>query len=236
MKQGIGIVGCGRSGTSFLIKILHANGVEVGNCTGGTLENLNVRAINDAYLADHFNAIVRSGLPYGNLPHDEIIVTDEHVQLQAVDVIENLKSRSVDYYAFKDPRTTVLHDIWIKHVDVVIGVFRNPHEVAESYMKLLDPYYNESAKQDGYKVMLDYWLRFNQSLIHVFENTNKPKFMLEFDNTINVQIENLFQSLDLIKYNVSYDFNPSLKHENQSLNLSDKGLSDTYEQLLKLKS
>jgi hypothetical protein len=233
MKQGIGIVGCGRSGTSFLIKILHANGVEVGNCTGGTLENLNVRAINDAYLADHYNAIVRSGTPYGNLPQEEIIVPDTAIHSHAEDVIEDLKSRSNNYFAFKDPRTTILHDIWIKHVDIVIGVFRNPHEVSESYMKLLSPYYNESEKENGYSVMLDYWLRFNQSLLHVFKNTDKPKFMLEFDDTINEQIANLFESLDLIKYNISHDFNPSLKHENQSLNLSDKRLSDTYEQLLK---
>ena len=70
-------------------------------------------------------------------------------------------------------------------------------------MKLLSPYYNESEKENGYSVMLDYWLRFNQSLLHVFKNTDKPKFMLEFDDTINEQIANLFESLDLIKYNIS---------------------------------
>ena len=236
MKQGIGILGCGRSGTSFLIKILHANGVEVGNCTGGTLENLNVRAVNDAYLAHYYNATVRSAMPYGELPQGEIIVTDQTIHSHAKDVIEDLKSTNTEYYAFKDPRTTILHDIWLKHVDIVIGVFRNPHEVSESYMKLLGTYYDDSTKHEGYNIMLNYWLRFNQSLLHVFENTNKPKFMLEFDETINQQIITLFDSLDLVKYNISHDFNPNLKHENQPLNLSDKRLGDTYEQLLKWRS
>ena len=65
-----------RSGTSFLIKILHANGVYVGNCTGGTLENLDARSINDPYLSSHFKAIKNSSMPYGELQNTEIEVLE----------------------------------------------------------------------------------------------------------------------------------------------------------------
>tara|TARA_Y100000310_G_C20620430_1_gene782983 strand:- start:188 stop:910 length:723 start_codon:yes stop_codon:yes gene_type:complete len=234
-KKGIAITGCGRSGTSFLIKVLHANGVSVGRCTGGTLENLEVRAINDSYLANNFKAIKNSQKPYGVLPDDEISVNAE-AQQNSKQVINNLKSISSNYWAFKDPRTTVLHDMWLKHVDVVVGVFRNPHEVAESYMKLLGVYFNDSSRDQGYEIMLNYWLRFNQSLLYIFENTDKPKFMLEFNNNINEQVVELFDFLELPKHNNSNDFNPSLKHENKDLNFSNSQIEETYNKLLKLKN
>ena len=42
MNKSILILGSGRSGPSFLSNLLHANGVNAGECTGGTMENLKV--------------------------------------------------------------------------------------------------------------------------------------------------------------------------------------------------
>ena len=67
-----------------------------------------------------------------------------------------------------------------------------------SYMKLLSPYYNDSEKENGYNVMLDYWLRFNQSLLHVFENTNKPVGFNSSDIKYNPLIK-YFTKVHLIK-------------------------------------
>ena len=236
-KKVISILGCGRSGTSFLIKVLAANGVAVGRCTGGTLENLDVRAINDAFLAYHFHAVKNSGMPYGILPPGEIEV-DDNTRRNAIHVIDELKHNSVSHCAFKDPRTTVLHHAWIDWVDYVIGVYRNPYEVADSYMKLLESYYgNDPKNEEGYKNMLSYWKRFNQSLIHVFETTDKPKFMIDFNGNVNEQIYKLFEFLDLTKINNSNDFDPNQKHQNvgPDLVLSDD-LEQTYKKLKNIKN
>lgn len=235
--KGIGIFGCGRSGTSFLIKILHANGVYVGNCTGGTLENLDARSINDPYLSSHFKAIKNSSMPYGELPNTEIEVLD-YAQEKTSQFANKMNSEcSGKYWGFKDPRTTILHDMWVKHADYIVGVFRNPYEVAESYMKLLGVYFDNSSKEQGYEIMLNYWLRFNQSLLYIFKNTDKPKFMLEFNNNMNEQVNNLFKGLELPKHNNSHDFNALLKHENKDLNFdTHHKLEETYNKLVKLKT
>ena len=229
-KKGIAITGCGRSGTSFLIKALHANGVSVGRCTGGTLENLEVRAINDSYLANNFKAIKNSQKPYGVLPDDEISVNAE-AQQNSKQVINNLKSISPNYWAFKDPRTTVLHDMWVKHCDIIIGVFRNPVEVVQSYMKLLDIYYLDN-KEEGYVNMLNYWKRFNKSLLHVFKNSDKPKYMIDFNGDVENQIDILFNELNIEKIHFDYDKNK--KEQNSDSIYEDSDVINIYEELKKL--
>ena len=84
--------------------------------------------------------------------------------------------------------------------------------------------------------MLNYWLRFNQSLLHIFKHTDKPKFMLEFNNNMNEQVNNLFKGLELPKHNNSHDFNALLKHENKDLNFNNNQIEEIYNKLLKIKN
>ena len=227
--KSIVIIGSGRSGTSFLSNLLHSNGVYVGNCTPGTLENTEVRKINDSYLEKYYNGITRSKTPYGILPDDEIIVNDEYQKksLEFVnsmnDKVDNIVGASwwnegvSSYWSFKDPRTTVLHDMWVKHCDIVVGVFRNPVEVTNSYVELLGVYYPDN-KEEAYDVMLNYWKRFNQSLLHVFETSDKEKYLLDFNDDVEKQTKNLFSNLEIDLTNFTYDKNK--KHQN-SIDVTD---------------
>ena len=217
MNKSILILGSGRSGTSFLSNLLHANGVKAGECTGGTMENLKVRQINESYLSKYFQGQTRSKTPYGILPDEEIKVDTEFQEYSKNFVSEMNGSssqwwdNSTSWWMMKDPRTTLLHDMWVKHFDVVIGVFRHPVEVTNSYVELLGVYYPDN-KEEAYDVMLNYWKRFNQSLLHVFETSDKEKYLLDFNDDVEKQTKNLFSNLEIDLKNFTYDKNK--KHQN----------------------
>ena len=223
MNKSILILGSGRSGTSFLSNLLHANGVKAGECTGGTMENLKVRQINESYLSKYFQGQTRSKTPYGILPDEEIKV-DEEFQEYSKNFVSEMNGsssqwwdNSTSWWMMKDPRTTLLHDMWVKHFDVVIGVFRHPVEVTNSYVELLGVYYPDN-KEEAYDVMLNYWKRFNQSLLHVFETSDKEKYLLDFNDDVEKQTKNLFSNLEIDLTNFTYDKNK--KHQN-SIDVTD---------------
>ena len=223
MNKSILILGSGRSGTSFLSNLLHANGVRAGECTGGTMENLKVRQINESYLSKYFQGQTRSKTPYGILPDEEIKV-DTEFQEYSKNFVSDMNGsssqwwdNSTSWWMMKDPRTTLLHDMWVKHFDVVIGVFRHPVEVTNSYVELLGVYYPDN-KEEAYDVMLNYWKRFNQSLLHVFETSDKEKYLLDFNDDVEKQTKNLFSNLEIDLRNFTYDKNK--KHQN-SIDVTD---------------
>ena len=223
MNKSILILGSGRSGTSFLSNLLHANGVKSGECTSGTMENLKVRQINESYLSKYFQGQTRSKTPYGILPDEEIKV-DTEFQEYSKNFVSDMNGsssqwwdNSTSWWMMKDPRTTLLHDMWVKHFDVVIGVFRHPVEVTNSYVELLGVYYPDN-KEEAYDVMLNYWKRFNQSLLHVFETSDKEKYLLDFNDDVEKQTKNLFSNLEIDLTNFTYDKNK--KHQN-SIDVTD---------------
>ena len=233
MNKSILILGSGRSGTSFLSNLLHANGVKAGECTGGTMENLKVRQINESYLSKYFQGKTRSKTPYGILPDEEIVVDSEFQEYSKNFVSEMNGSssqwwdNSTSWWMMKDPRTTLLHDMWVKHFDVVIGVFRNPTEVVNSYMKLLDVYFPDD-KQEGYDIMLNYWKRFNQSLLYTFENYDKEKYLIDFNGDIEKQIKKVFGSLGVNVVNYNYDGN---KKHHDSSEIQNEEVEKIYDKL-----
>lgn len=236
MNKSIVILGSGRSGTSFLSNLLFKNGVLAGQCTSGTLENLKVREINEACLTKFYGATTRSKLPYGVLPNSEIKVESEF-QEKAKNFVDEMNSNtdgqwwddSNSFWMMKDPRTTLLHDMWVKHFDVVIGVFRNPTEVVESYMKLLDVYYT-GDKNVGYDNMLNYWKRFNTSLLYSLDNYDKEKYLIDFNGDVEKQIKEMCRNLGINL--VNYNYNENQKHHHSS-EIKDKEAKLIYERLKK---
>lgn len=235
MNKSIIILGSGRSGTSFLSNLLHSNGVYAGSCTPGTMESIRVREINESYLSKNFQAETRSKTPYGILPDEEIKV-DEEFQGHAKTYMEEMDAtggqwwdNSTSWWMMKDPRSTLLHDMWVKHFDVLIGVFRNPEEVANSYVELLGVYYPDD-KEKAYDVMLDYWKRFNQSLLYTFENSDKEKYLLDFNADVEKQTKKMFRNLGINLVNYTYDKNK--KHQNSTTSTEIK----VYEKLKSMRN
>jgi hypothetical protein len=168
----IAVVGMGRSGTTFAIDLLGRLGVFLDSVNWAS-EHEDARAINDGYLEQFFGA--RPGRPYGRLPQGEIRIEDPAWRARVDRFVHAMDERCdrAQGWAFKDPRTTILWDMWSRHFDVVVGVYRAPMLVADSYLSqkwISGPFPR--------RVAIEYWLRFNRSLVWIADHPAPAEFFL----------------------------------------------------------
>jgi hypothetical protein len=195
-KRRIAIVGMGRSGTSFLAKFCAKSGIYMGKIKGGKFEHSVGRQINDAILTERFGA--REGRPYGSLPPEEIRV-DGSWRLTVEEFIRDMDAQAAAiptarYWGYKDPRTTVLHSLWLDHFDVVVGIFRRPQDVIDSY--LAQHWISGWFKR---RTALKYWMRFNSSLLHIADTVGprKPVYIIDYNADVPHQLRRLCEVLDV---------------------------------------
>lgn len=180
----------GRSGTTVVTELLQGSGVFLDE-VNWAFEHDDARAVNDSYLEYRFGA--RPGLPYGRLPDDEITVEEQDWRDRARAFIAAMDERAngSGMWAFKDPRTTILHDLWLEHIDVVVGVFRRPDHVVDSYMaqgwiKGLRPR----------RTALRYWERFNHSLLRILDE-DRPSYLVETSSDLLEQLDEVNRALGI---------------------------------------
>ena len=193
--QRIAIVGMGRSGTTYITEFLGKCGVFLDEVNWAQEHEL-ARLVNDTALERELGA--RKGLPYGKLPSSEIELSD-YWRMLANFFIRFMDTQAQSrggarYWAFKDPRTTILHSIWLDPFDIIIGMFRDPAEVVASYLgqRWVGGWFKQCTA-------LNYWKRFNQSLLHI-HNTFKDKkqvFILDYNDEIAEQSAALCGKLGL---------------------------------------
>lgn len=199
MDRGVGVrrivvLGMGRSGTSFLTRFLAECGVYVDEVSD-KYEHSGARRINEAILQELFGA--RPGRPYGNLPEGEIRVPVTW-HARATEFIEYMDGQASKiegrYWAFKDPRTTILHSLWVSHFDVIVGIFRAPEQVVESM--IARGWISGLGKR---RIALSYWLRFNKSLMEVWRSVqgSKPMYVVDYNADIDVQMSRLCRELGI---------------------------------------
>ena len=228
--QRIVVVGMGRSGTTFLTEFLGKCGVFLDE-VNWAFEHELARLVNDTLLAKEFGA--RAGLPYGRLP-DQEIVSSEYWRTMAAFFVKYMDARmqingGATSWAFKDPRTTVLHDIWLDHFDVVIGVFRAPQEVAASYVG--KGWISGFRKE---RIALDYWKRFNKSMLEIFRRSEGKKqvFILNYNQEMEPQTTLLCERLNLpISLEARSLFTRELNHYPDPILSSDAEAVSIYEDL-----
>lgn len=232
MKR-IVILGMGRSGTSFLARFLGECGVYFDEVSE-KYEHSQARLINDSILAELFGA--RPGLPYGKLPAEEIQLSDFwHAKVNGF--IEYMSSRaqevgSAPYWAFKDPRTTILHSLWIQHFDVIIGTFRSPQQVMESYVS--------KGWIDGWqkhRQALEYWFRFNQSLLKIYENSQgvKPMYVMDYNGDVLAQTARLCSKLGIpLSDRAQALYDKKHNHFSTAPALNNRKMIQMYESLRKI--
>jgi hypothetical protein len=203
--SGIAILGMGRSGTTFLTESLARCGVYVGGVNWAH-EHEGVRAINDELLARFCGARIGT-LPYGRIREFSI---PESYRRRAAEVVEQLGSGRRDsgapYWAFKDPRTTLLHRLWLDKVDVIMGIFRHPTEVARSYIE-----HRFVNVPNALEVLTDYWLSFNRVLVDLCHSSECSMHLLHFNGQIEQQLRRLVERIGLA-YHPTIEFKPALKH------------------------
>ena len=207
----VAVLGMGRSGTTYICKFLDECGVYTDEVNWAHEHELG-RLINDTILAQHYGA--RVGLPYGKLPAEELVVPENWHQLARC-FIRYMDAQAAAkgggrYWLFKDPRTTILHSIWLDHFDIIVGMFRLPQEVVASYVgqKWVTGWRNRRR-------VLDYWMRFNQSMLHVYDHYRgkKPIYILNYNGDQRAQTEALCRELGIqITPAAAACFQESLRH------------------------
>lgn len=181
------ILGCGRSGTGILTRILAENGWSVpvefvtSNYEDRLISGLNENILN-YYDFNYFN--IDGEIHPTKLPE---IFSDQIEAL--IDYYKRLKNPLI-----KDPRMLFLSNCWIKHIDYeFIGIFRDPLEVAESHLKL---YPNRS--RDEY---LKLWLNYNEQLLRLHKYSSFPILDFNSDTFINDIAGKLQVEISSSKYN-----------------------------------
>jgi hypothetical protein len=209
MKR-LAVIGMGRSGTSFLASFLARSGVyfdDVKLADKGKFrkaEHRGAREINDAILKERFAADANP--PYGNLPADEIVLEEPWPSRAAAFVAQlDERAAAVDpapaYWGVKDPRITVLHSAWLDKFDVLVGIFRDPLDVVESYLAQ-----NWVHGDDPRGTALAFWTRFNQSLLAIPAiYPDKPLHVVDFNADVPAQLETLCNRLELPRVEAAFD-------------------------------
>jgi hypothetical protein len=179
----ITILGMGRSGTSFLSEFLDKCGVYADEVNWAHEHEFG-RLINDTILAQQFGA--RPGLPYGKLPNKVLTIQQldywKMLTAQMVRYIETCAQvEGASAWVFKDPRTTLLHEIWLEHFDVLIGMYRPPQEVIASYLG--QKWITGLRKK---RIALEYWKTFNRHLLEILRGYQgkKTTFLLPYDEHV----------------------------------------------------
>jgi hypothetical protein len=230
----IAIVGMGRSGTTYITEFLGKCGVFLDEVNWAYEHELG-RLINDTILEREFGA--RPGLPYGRLPDHEIKLSDYWHRMARFFVkymdMRAEREDNIGYWAFKDPRTTVLHSIWLENFDIIIGMFRKPQEVVASYI-------GQGWVRGFWKkqLVLSYWKRFYKSLLHIYDTYKDKKeiYILNYNEDMSVQTSILCDKLKIIPTPEAKSlFNTSLKHYNEDEFPKDKEARDLYDALMDIR-
>jgi len=145
MSDPVVILGMHRSGTSFLVRTLNLAGLwlggddqlhtiegraKIGN-PKGNYENREGIDINDAILA-------RSGGSWYNPPKQLITNVDDEARIVALcKTLENEMPDEYRRWGWKDPRTVLTLDIWLKALKsnvFIVASYRHPSAVAKSLL------------------------------------------------------------------------------------------------------
>jgi hypothetical protein len=233
--ERIAVLGMGRSGTSYLAELLSACGVFADGVTGKHEHELG-RLINDTILAREFGA--RPGRPYGRLSREEIVLSG-HWERMAGCFVQYMDARAASagngarYWVFKDPRTTILHHIWAPHFGVFVGIFRAPQDVAASF---IGRGWIRGWRRS--RIALEYWKRFNQSLLHLHRTVAPTKrfLLLDYDGDLDRQTAALCERLGLPRPEAARRlYQSGLKHYTRPALPRDREARQIYQALMDLR-
>jgi len=220
-----------RSGTSFLARALNLHGVYLGELESlishewkplednpkGHWENKKIYELTEETLKDSKGS-------WYNVPKK--IVVNRKIGSEIKKCINNLQDNSILAAGLKDPRLLLCFEQWVKYLPknfVVIGIIRNPLEVAESL-----------KKRNGfdYEKSLNLWKIYNEKLLEILDKYDG--FLLDFDWSKKRLLDEIkfvskkldlakdvdlseWYTKDLLKSNASYEKNYALPKDVKDL-------------------
>lgn len=192
-----------RSGTSALSGSLEQAGVYLGEVNEHSVDNVKGNKESQAIMTLNEDLLNRSGGSW-HAPPDKIQWSALHKLTR--DLIVNQFNSHV-LWGFKDPRTVLILDGWMRALTnaQLVGIFRHPFLVAESLFK-------RNAIQ--YEKGLELWIRYNRVLKWQLENNSTSGHLLEFSVSSEEYKNQLVSLLKTLKLSTSGQdfFNPALKN------------------------
>ena len=172
------VTGMHRSGTSFLVRALNLCGVYLGsldslisNDWNFMFDNLKGHWENKEFLELAEKILRTNNGAWDKIP--EKISVNDQIRNELQESIKHLSSHPSLACGYKDPRILLylesLFDSFPENT-VIVGIFREPHKVAESLKK---------RNEFSYKKSMELWKIYNQNLLSMLEK--HPGFLLNFD-------------------------------------------------------
>lgn len=201
-NRAIAVLGMHRSGTSALTGSLEQAGVYIGETSDPSADNVKGNRESVSILTLHDDLLQRNGgawdRPVRNMRWDPV-----HRALQT-SIIQNFNS--YDIWGFKDPRTLLTTNMWLKAIPSLefVGIFRHPFLVADSLIKR-----DNKTTEDA----LDLWFIYNTNLLWLANNHERFP-ILEFSTgsaEFQRQLDKLVAILDLDKAGINF-FSDKLRH------------------------
>jgi hypothetical protein len=175
------VLGMHKSGTTLISKMLHESGVNMGQ-----FDSLVTYDQGNQFERKEFQYINKHILKCGDL-HSTDVITPLHKLYQHEDVGIDIKFKIKELdnlyeeWGFKDPRTCLTYDFWLKYLPVhkTIFVFRSPIEVWHHYQKKIPKYrfikrFLSSAKA------VKAWGVYNKQLLKFIEQSKGGGFIIEY--------------------------------------------------------
>lgn len=201
-NRAIAVLGMHRSGTSALTGSLEQAGVYIGETSAPSTDNARGNRESVSILTLHDDLLQRNGgawdKPVRNMRWEPV-----HRVLQT-SIIQNFNAH--DIWGFKDPRTLLTTNMWLKAIPSLefVGIFRHPFLVADSLIKR-----DNKTPEDA----LDLWFIYNTYLLWLANNHDQFP-ILEFSTAsveFQQQLSKLLISLNLEKTGIDF-FSGRLRH------------------------
>lgn len=184
--RAFGILGMHRSGTTYLMRSLHQNSVQVGNVS---IEFYELRKVWEL----HDRIIERNGIDAFGVSKP---VTWTNKDRRDRDAIIKTHFQDIPLWGIKDPRLMWVLDGWLEVVDLeLVGTFRHPLAVAASLARR-----NKLTKRQSIRA----WCAHNERLLQL-----QPKALISYDDEPG-QMKKFLEFLGL-PYNGEV-YNASLRH------------------------
>jgi hypothetical protein len=223
-----------RSGTSFLARALNLRGVYLGDLS--SLISHELQPLSDN-LRGHWEhkellnlaelSLSQNNGTWYDVPDN--IKIDEKIGSKIYHETQDLLNHPSLASGFKDPRISLCFEAWWKYLPshfIIIGIFRNPLEVAES-LKLRNGF--------DYEKSINLWRIYNDKLLFMLDKFDG--FLLNFNwskEQIIAEINLISKKIGLVDIDISNWYSKELLHSNKKLQLDyhlDKKITDLYDKL-----
>jgi glycosyltransferase involved in cell wall biosynthesis len=192
LNQSVMIMtGMHRSGTSLTASLLQSAGVQIGDRLMGSA-NGNVKGhFEDLdFVEFHQNVLQSQGISIAGWTEQSRIEVQQQYLAQAQNLILARNNQAI--WGWKDPRTTLFLDFWLKLIPDVkcIFLYRSPWEVIDSLFRRADVIFRTNPN-----FAVHQWCHYNQAVLDFYQRYQEQCLLLEIGSVI----QNPQNIIELIK-------------------------------------